>query len=104
MLPWLMRNCSSLILREILSQNPLSDLSNAFEFSFCKSMYSMHLTSSGHVNPLAFIFKCGYIISINDALFMLCLSTSLFAANKFVRQQCDTLSEIMEYPKRKWVN
>jgi hypothetical protein len=63
-----------------------------------KVMYSEGLGS------ISFHSKCSFIISINDALFMPCLPTSLFAANKFARQQCDTLSEITEYPKRKWVN
>jgi len=53
---------------------------------------------------ISFCSKCGYIMTIHDMLFVPCLLTSLFAANKFARHHRHTLSEITEYPKRKWVN
>jgi len=56
------------------------------------------------LGSIAFHSKCGYIMTIHDTLFVPCLPTSLFTANKFARHHRHTLSEIMEYPKRKWVN
>jgi len=53
---------------------------------------------------ISFHSKCSYIMTIHDMLFVPCLLTSLFAANKFARHHCHTLLEITEYPKRKWVN
>jgi len=60
---------------------------------YSKGLGSMHILSN-----------CGYVVTIHDALYVPCLATNLFASNKFVKQHCDSISKVTDYPKRKWVN
>ena len=56
------------------------------------------------LGPVQFLSNCGYIITIDNVLFMPRLSINLFSANKFAKEHCNSHSEVTEYPKRKWIN
>jgi len=56
------------------------------------------------LGTIDFLSDLGYVISIDNALFVPTLSVNLFAANKFAKERRDTHSETTEYPKRKWIN
>ena len=53
---------------------------------------------------ICFLSDCGYMVVIHNVLFVPLLAVSLFASNKFARQHHNLYSEIMEYPKHKWIN
>ena len=59
--------------------------------------------SSG-IGSIRFLSNCGYITTIRDVLFVPPLAVNLFAANKFAKEHRTTHMEIVEYPKRQWVN
>lgn len=56
------------------------------------------------VGSVRFLSSCGYVVIVNDVLFVPSLSVSLFSPNRFARAQRDTYTEVTEYPTRKWVN
>jgi hypothetical protein len=53
---------------------------------------------------IRFLSDCGYTIIIHDALFIPHLVANLFASNKFTKRHRDFMSEVTDYPQRKWVN
>jgi hypothetical protein len=53
---------------------------------------------------IRFLSDCGYTIIIHDVLFVPHLVANLFTLNKFAKQHCDSMSEVTDYPQRKWVN
>jgi hypothetical protein len=63
-----------------------------------KVIYSKGLGS------IQFLSNCGYIITIDNVLFVPHLSVNLFSANKFAKEHCKSHSKVVECPKRKWVN
>jgi hypothetical protein len=56
------------------------------------------------LGPVRFLSDCGYTITIDNVLFVPRLSVNLFSTNRFAKEHCDSHSEVMEYPKRKWIN
>jgi len=56
------------------------------------------------LGSIRFLSDCGYIIAIHNVLFVPFLTISLFTSNKFAREHHDTHSEVVEYPKHKWIN
>ena len=56
------------------------------------------------LGSIHFLSACGYIVTIDDALYVPRLAANLFAPNKFAKQHRDSISEVTEYPMRKWVN
>jgi len=56
------------------------------------------------LGTIDFLSNLGYVISIDNALFVPTLSVNLFTANKFAKECRDTHSEATEYPMRKWIN
>jgi len=63
-----------------------------------KVIYSQGLGS------IHFLSDCGYIIRIDDILFVPDLSVNLFAMNKFTKVHQNSHSEVTDYPKWKWIN
>jgi hypothetical protein len=62
------------------------------------------LIYSKGVGSIKFLSDCGYLVTIHNVLFILPLMVNLFAANSFMREHHDTHSEVMEYPKHRWIN
>ena len=60
---------------------------------YSKGLGSIHFSSDA-----------GYVIIIENVLFVPRLSVNLFSANKFAKEHSRTHSETVEYPMRKWVN
>ena len=56
------------------------------------------------LGTIEFLSSLGYIISIDNVLFVPSLSVNLFSTNKFAKEHCNTHSETMEYAKQKWIN
>ena len=56
------------------------------------------------VGSICFLSDCGYLITINDALYVPSLAASLFVSNRFAQEHRETYSESMEFPLRRWVN
>jgi transposase InsO family protein len=53
---------------------------------------------------ILFLSDCGYTITIHDALYIPHLAANLFTSNKFAKQHHDSMSEVTDYPQRKWLN
>jgi hypothetical protein len=56
------------------------------------------------LGSILFLSNCGYTITIHDALYVPHLAANLFASNKFAKQHRDSMSEVTDYPQRKWLN
>src|SRR5258706_233751 len=56
------------------------------------------------VGSIRFLSDCGYLVTINNVLFIPSLAASLFAPNKFAREQHGTYTEMMDFPLCRWVN
>ena len=62
------------------------------------------LVYSEGVGVIRFQSTCGFVIVIDDVLFVPSLSVSLFSLNRFARTHRTTHSEVTDYPIRKWLN
>lgn len=62
------------------------------------------LVYSEGVGRIHFLSACGFVIAINDVLFVPSLASNLFSPNRFARDHRSTHSEVTEYPVRKWIN
>jgi len=56
------------------------------------------------LGSIHFLSECGYLITIQDILFMPDLSVNLFAANSFIRAHQNSHLEVTDYPKQRWIN
>jgi len=56
------------------------------------------------LGPVRFLSNCGYLITIDNVLFVPHLSINLFSVNKFAKEHCNSHSKVTEYPKWKWIN
>jgi hypothetical protein len=62
------------------------------------------LVYSAVLGAIRFLSSCGYIITIHDALYVPHLAANLFGSNKFAKRHSGSLSEVIDYPRREWVN
>jgi len=59
---------------------------------------------SESIGTVRFLSSHGFSIIIHDILYVPSLSISLFSPNKFAREHRRVYREVLEYPKRSWVN
>jgi hypothetical protein len=89
---------SSSMSRDRSAFRSLADDRHTIRLADGKVIYSKGLGS------IQFLSNYSYVITIDNVLFVPRLSVNLFSTNKFAKEHCESHSEVVEYPKQKWVN